>query len=345
MRAAVLGAGSWGTALANVLVENGHEVSIWARNPAVAQEINENQTNQRYLPGVTLPDSLRAISDASAALSDRDLVVISVPSASLPDIGAILPCISKTSVVVHAIKGFVRPGNQRISDFIKKRDPSLFSRLAVISGPSHAEEVVAHLPTTVVVASDSRQIAEHVQDAFMNETFRVYTQSDLIGVELGGTLKNIIALGVGLVDGLGLGDNTKAALMTRGLAEITRLGVALGASPLTFSGLSGVGDLIVTCTSLHSRNYRAGRLLASGRSLPDALSEIGMVVEGVGTTMAAADLARSCGVDMPITSAIEKVLEGALAPSAAVDLLMRRGKNHEMEDLGEQALNAEWRNP
>ncbi|WP_067622765.1 NAD(P)H-dependent glycerol-3-phosphate dehydrogenase [Alicyclobacillus acidiphilus] len=342
MKAAVLGAGSWGTALANVLAENGHDVCLWARSEAVADEINTDHTNERYLPNVRLHEGLQATSDAMSAMSESDMVVLAVPSASLPEVAPLLSAIPRHAILTHAVKGFVRPANRRISEYILEQDVALAARLAVLSGPSHAEEVVAHLPTTVVAASTSRSTAEHVQDAFMNDAFRVYTQSDLVGVELGGTLKNIIALGVGLIDGLGLGDNTKAALMTRGLAEITRLGAALGAAPLTFSGLSGVGDLIVTCTSRHSRNYRAGRLLATGQPLADVLTAIGMAVEGVGTTYAAAELARVHGIEMPITAAIERVLQGLVTPSEAVSRLMRRGKNHEMEDLAGQTLTVQW---
>ncbi|GLV12628.1 glycerol-3-phosphate dehydrogenase [NAD(P)+] [Alicyclobacillus hesperidum] len=344
-KATVLGAGSWGSALAVVLANNGYETVVWARSEQLAEDINLRHVNERYLPGATLPEGIRAVTRVEEALAGARLVVLALPSSALADSVECLRFVADGAVVAHAVKGFIRPQNLRITSYIQDRVPAVRDRLAVISGPSHAEEVVRLLPTTVVVASESRMVAEFVQDALMNDRFRVYTQADVVGVELGGALKNIIALGVGLVDGLALGDNTKAALMTRGLAEMTRLGVALGASPLTFSGLAGVGDLIVTCTSEHSRNHRAGCLLAQGLSLDATLKRIGMAVEGVGTTFAASELARSHGIEMPITRAIEKVLLGELSPADGVGLLMRRGKNHEMEDVGAQPLTALWTRP
>lgn len=346
MKACVLGAGSWGTALAHVLAQNGHGVTLWGRDESVIQSINEQHRNNRYLPNGPLTTSLVASRDLKTSIADADLVVISVPSGSLhslfEDFASMIPA---HAVIVHAVKGFVRPDNVRVSEFIRQVCPEASQRIVVLSGPSHAEEVVLGMPTTVVVASASQSAAEYAQDAFMNERFRVYTQADVLGVELGGTLKNIIALGVGLVDGLGLGDNTKAALMTRGLAEMTRLGLTLGASPFTFSGLSGIGDLIVTCTSAHSRNYRAGKLLATGLSLDQTLVRIGMAVEGVGTTLAAYELAQTHHVEMPITFAIRSVLSGQLAPAEAVRHLMERDKNHEMEDVGQQPLTMNWKHP
>lgn len=345
MKACVLGAGSWGTALASVLVSNQWDVTIWARRLEVAEDINLRGRNERYLPGARLPAGLRAVTDPEDALRDAKLVVLAVPSGAVADMLPFLRGLGEDVLLVHAVKGFVRPDNLRVSAWLERHIPGIERRLAVISGPSHAEEVVRQLPTTVVVASASRRVAESAQDALMTERFRVYTQADVVGVELGGALKNIIALGAGLAEGLGLGDNTRAALMTRGLAEITRLGVALGASPLTFSGLAGIGDLIVTCTSEHSRNHRAGRLLAKGLSLSEVLASIGMVVEGVHATFAAEQLAKDCGVEMPITHAIARVLMGEISPSEAIELLMTRDKNHEMEVVGAQPLTAEFRLP
>ncbi|WP_304458140.1 NAD(P)H-dependent glycerol-3-phosphate dehydrogenase [Alicyclobacillus sendaiensis] len=345
MRACVLGAGSWGTALAAVLAWNGWDVAIWARRSEVAEEINLRRGNSRYLPGAVLPSGLRAVVSPDEALEGARLVVLAVPSAAVNDVLPLLRKLDDHVVVVHAVKGFVRPDNLRVSAWLEREIPGIERRLAVISGPSHAEEVVRQMPTTVVVASASKRVAEYAQDALMTDRFRVYTQADVIGVELGGALKNIIALGAGLAEGLGLGDNTKAALMTRGLAEITRLGVALGASPLTFSGLAGIGDLIVTCTSEHSRNHRAGRLLAQGLPLSEVLRAIGMVVEGVNATFSAVQLAHDCGVEMPITHAIARVLTGDISPSEGIELLMTRDKNHEMEVVGVQPLTAEFRLP
>lgn len=343
MKATVLGAGSWGTALANILSQNGHETVIWGRDSSVVRAIHSNHVNTHYLPDAVLSSTLSATDDLEAALAGADLVVLSVPSRALPELlQRALPYIPRQSLVAHAVKGFIRPDNGRVSEYISTMLPGADRRLAVVSGPSHAEEVVREVPTTVVVASKSQSTAEAVQNALMNAAFRVYTQADMVGVELGGTLKNIIALGVGLADGLGLGDNTKAALMTRGLAEMTRLGIALGASPLTFSGLAGIGDLIVTCTSSHSRNFRAGRLLATGLSLEETLAKIGMAVEGVGTTFAAAQLAAEVGVEMPITRALQQVLEGSCSPSEAVKSLMQRDKSHEMEDVGQSVIAQTW---
>lgn len=343
----MLGAGSWGTALAHVLAENHHEVRVWGRNAGIVERLNQTHTNERYLPGVRLHQGIIGTTDLSWALADAGLVLLSIPSRWLPEFfSTIHTPFSEGTVVLHTVKGFVRPSNVRVSEFLSDVPALTKSRLAVLSGPSHAEEVVRGVPTTVVVASKSKRTAEFVQDAFMNPYFRVYGQSDIVGVELGGTLKNIIALGVGLVEGLGLGDNTRAALMTRGLAEMTRLGIALGASPLTFSGLSGIGDLIVTCTSQHSRNFRAGRLLGTGVPLTEVLDSIGMAVEGIGTTYAAYELAQDLGVEMPITSVLRSVLKGELDPRHAVRALMQRDKNHEMEDVGQRLLSAqEWSEP
>ncbi|GEO26299.1 glycerol-3-phosphate dehydrogenase [NAD(P)+] [Alicyclobacillus acidoterrestris] len=346
MKAAVLGAGSWGTALANILAQNGHETTIWGRDKQVVEGMNTHRENSRYLPGAALSSALLASDDLSVAVAGAELVLLSVPSRAVPELlHEALPYISSSALVAHAVKGFIRPDNQRISEYIASRLEHPDKRLAVISGPSHAEEVIRQVPTTVVVASKSQSTAELVQDALMNATFRVYTQADIVGVELGGTLKNIIALGVGMADGLGLGDNTKAALMTRGLAEMTRLGIALGASPLTFSGLAGIGDLIVTCTSTHSRNFRAGRLLATGLSLEETLARIGMAVEGVGTTFAAFDLAQGVGVELPITAVLKQVLEGVCSAEEAVCKLMQRDKSHEMEDVGQPIIAHQWQYP
>lgn len=343
MNVSIVGAGSWGTALAHVLASNGHDVLVFGRDPQVVDSIQYKHMNFRYLPGVQIHPRIRATTDLEQALSTAKLLVISIPSRSLPELFNHLPCaIPPGTILLHAVKGLVRPGNLRVSEFLAMQDVVADLPLVVLSGPSHAEEVVRGLPTTVVVASDCRETAELTQDAFMNSYFRVYGQSDVVGVELGGTLKNIIALGVGLTEGLGLGDNAKAALMTRGLAEITRLGIAMGASPLTFSGLSGVGDLIVTCTSNHSRNYRAGRLLAQGLKLSEVLETIGMTVEGIGTTYAAAELSKKLGVDLPITSALRMVLQSDMTPRHAVQLLMERKRSHEMEDVGERFYTQYW---
>ncbi|PRX40092.1 glycerol-3-phosphate dehydrogenase (NAD(P)+) [Planifilum fimeticola] len=341
MRAAVLGAGSWGTVLAALLADNGFAVTIYARNPSVAEEINRRRTNAKYLPEFHLPDGVRATTSLEEAVSDREMIVVAVPSHSVREVArSAAPHLCGRPLVVHATKGFEPDTLKRISEVLAEEFPAfLTDRIAVLSGPSHAEEVARRSPTAVVVSSKSRETAEAVQSHLINSYFRVYTNPDLIGVEIGGALKNIIALGAGLSDGLGFGDNAKAALMTRGLAEIARLGMAMGARPITFAGLAGVGDLVVTCTSRHSRNWRAGYMLSQGQALEDVLREMGMVVEGVKTTRAAHRLAQSYGVEMPITAELYAVLFDGKDPSRAVEDLMGRGKTHEMEEIVEGWLN------
>ncbi|EXX92361.1 NAD(P)H-dependent glycerol-3-phosphate dehydrogenase, partial [Paenibacillus darwinianus] len=258
-RTAVLVAGSWGTALAAVLADNGHEVRMWTRNAAQAAEITGRRTNERFLPDITLPAGLTATTDIREAVEGADLVLFAAPSSAMRDVArAAAPHLKADVLCVHAAKGFETDSKKRMSTVLNEELSGHEERIVVLSGPSHAEEVVRKCPTTVVVASVSQEAAEEAQDFFINAYFRVYTNPDVIGVEVAGAIKNIIALGAGLSDGLGFGDNAKAALLTRGLAEIGRLGSAMGANVLTFAGLAGVGDLIVTCTSRHSRNWRAG---------------------------------------------------------------------------------------
>ncbi|RKD26038.1 glycerol-3-phosphate dehydrogenase [Ammoniphilus oxalaticus] len=337
MQIGLIGAGSWGTALATVLANNGHEVTIWTRRQQQAEEITSQHTNRRYLPGIELPSTITATTNLQQAIEGKAMILFVIPSHSIRETARqATPFLSERMLLVHAVKGIELETHKRMSEIIKEEIPSaLHNRLVVLSGPSHAEEVSRQSPTTVVVAADQIETAEEAQDIFMSPYFRVYTNPDVVGLELGGALKNIIALGAGLSDGLGFGDNAKAALMTRGLAEISRLGVRLGADPLTFSGLAGVGDLIVTCTSQHSRNWRAGNLLGKGNSLQQVLDEMGMVVEGVKTTQAAYELATSLGVEMPITRELYNVLFADKCPRNAVEDLMGRLKKHEMEDLAQ----------
>jgi len=343
MKVAVLGAGSWGTALASVVAWNGHDAVLWARDKVVVEQIQNEHINIKYLKHAQLPLSLTATMKIEDAVRDANLVIFAIASAAMDSVvqkvKAFLP---PDAYLAHAVKGFDVPSKRRMSQILLDEIPDALARLSVISGPSHAEEVVQKRPTTLVVAAYSRQTAESVQDVLMNSAFRVYTNPDVVGTELGGTLKNIIALGVGIADGLGFGDNAKAALMTRGLAEITRLGVAMGASPLTFAGLSGVGDLIVTCTSQHSRNFKAGRLLGQGYTPEAAVQEIGMVVEGIRTTQATLDIASDYRVEMPITEAIYEVLFQHKAPLDAVEQLMGRAPNHEIEDVANQDMSQKW---
>lgn len=331
-KVAVLVAGSWGTALAAVLADNGHEVRLWTRHAAQAEEINQTHSNARYLPDVRLPDAIKATTELGDAVAGADAVLFVAPSAALREVArAAAPYLSPQTLVIHAIKGFEVDTLKRMSNVLGEELPVASERLVVLSGPSHAEEVVRKQPTTVVVAAADRSAAEQAQDYFINSYFRVYTNTDVVGVEVAGAIKNIIALGAGLSDGLGFGDNAKAALITRGLAEIGRLGEAMGASMLTFAGLAGVGDLIVTCTSQHSRNWRAGSLLAQGLSVDEVLARMGMVVEGIRTTSAAHALAARHNVQMPITEQLYAVLFEGKSPRLAVEHLMARDRTQEMD--------------
>ncbi|MEK3797569.1 NAD(P)H-dependent glycerol-3-phosphate dehydrogenase [Peribacillus sp. FSL H8-0477] len=334
-KAAVIGAGSWGTALAMVLADNGHEVRLWGHKEAQIEEINSQRTNHKYLPDIKLPEGITGFSSLDSALRDLDIIILAVPTKAIRDVLKDIEQVSQQPLtVVHVSKGIEPDSLMRISEMIEAdMSSSMLKDLVVLSGPSHAEEVSLRHPTTVAVSSKNMAAAERIQDLFINQYFRVYTNPDIVGVEIGGALKNIIALASGITDGLGYGDNAKAALITRGLAEITRLGSAMGASPLTFSGLTGIGDLIVTCTSVHSRNWRAGNLLGKGQNLDEVLTNMGMVVEGVRTTKAAYQLAQKYEVDMPITNALYGVLFAGKDVKDSVDLLMNRDKRSEMEDL------------
>lgn len=332
---AVIGAGSWGTALAMVLADNAHAVRLWSHNEEQVKEINEFHTNKKYLPGITLPDLIVGYASLSDALAEVETVILAVPTKAIREVLGKIRAVSKSPITIaHVSKGIEPDSLMRITEMIKEEMPEhLLQDIVVLSGPSHAEEVSLRHPTTVTVASENMAAAEKIQDLFINHNFRVYTNSDVIGVEIGGALKNIIALAAGITDGLGYGDNAKAALMTRGLAEIARLGTKMGANPLTFSGLTGIGDLIVTCTSVHSRNWRAGNLLGKGKTLEEVLENMGMVVEGVRTTKAAYQLAKKYEVNMPITFVLYDVLFNGKEAKDAVDVLMARGRTHEMEDL------------
>lgn len=332
---AVVGAGSWGTALAMVLADNGHYVRLWSHNDEQVKEINELHTNKRYLPAINLPALIVGYASLSDALAGVESVILAVPTKAIREvIKKIIAVQSSPLTIAHVSKGIEPDTLMRITEMIKEEMPKeLLKDVVVLSGPSHAEEVSLRHPTTVTVTSENMEAAEKIQDLFINHNFRVYTNSDVIGVEIGGALKNIIALAAGITDGLGYGDNAKAALITRGLAEIARLGTKMGANPLTFSGLTGIGDLIVTCTSVHSRNWRAGNLLGKGKTLDEVLDNMGMVVEGVRTTKAAYQLAQKYNVTMPITMALYDVLFNGKNAKDAVDVLMARGKTHEMEEL------------
>lgn len=337
-KVAVIGAGSWGTALSSVCVDNGHAVTLWVRDPRIADEINTRHTNHKYLPEVTLDASLMAQTDLPSAVAGADVVLLVIPSHAMRQVvRQLAPFVRDDALLIHATKGLELDSLKRMSQVIREEVPhSLGKRLVVLTGPSHAEEVARRSPTTVVVAADCADSAREAQKLLNNSYFRVYTNSDMIGAEIAGALKNIIALGAGLSDGLGFGDNAKAALLTRGLTEISRLGVKLGANPLTFSGLAGVGDLVVTCTSRHSRNWRAGYMLGQGHKLEDVLQQMGMVVEGVRTTKAAKELSEREQVRMPITHVLHDILFAGKSPRQGVEELMVRDARREMEDLAQE---------
>ncbi|MGE5654432.1 MAG: NAD(P)H-dependent glycerol-3-phosphate dehydrogenase [Bacillota bacterium] len=331
---AVLGGGGWGTALAKLLASNGHDVLLWVYEPEVVKAINEEHVNPLYLKGVCLPDNLRASNDIADVLRGRDLVVNAGVSQHLRSVmRQAKPHLGSAAVVISATKGIEPETYLRMTEVVAQELGIGPERIAALSGPNHAEEVSRGVPSTTVVAATRRELAERFQDLFMSRSFRVYTNPDVVGVELCGALKNIIALGAGICDGLGFGDNTKAALMTRGLTEMARLGVAMGADASTFAGLAGVGDLIATCTSQHSRNRWCGNELGKGRRLDEILASTKMVVEGVRTTVAAHALGRKLGVSLPITDAIYGVLYEDKSARESTQALMGRLKTHEIEDL------------
>lgn len=331
----ILGAGSWATAISVLLAKKGFKVKMWSIMPEQVKEINETRENIAFLPGVAIPPGVEAVDDLEQAVFDAEAVVFGVPSHAFREVvRKAVSYIPGGAIIINVAKGIEEDSLCRMSQaFTQEAGPEMTRRYVALSGPSHAEEVGRMVPTAVVAASSSMESAEYVQELFMCEFFRVYTNPDITGVELGGSLKNIIALGTGIADGLGYGDNSKAALMTRGLAEISRMGMAMGANPLTFAGLAGVGDLIVTCTSMHSRNRRAGIAIGQGKSVDEAIAEVKMVVEGVRTTRAARRLSQNLGVEIPITEVIHHVLFEGLDPAVAVNRLMTRGKTHEMEEV------------
>ena len=327
-KVAVLGPGSWGTALAQVLAENGHEVRIWGNHEAQIDEINTYHTNRHYLPDLKIPESIKGEKDLKNAVKDADAVLFVVPTKAIRTVAReFAQVVENKPVIIHASKGLEQDTHKRISEVLIEEIPEEHRQgVVVLSGPSHAEEVAVHDITTITAACKDEELATYVQKLFMNDYLRIYTNPDVIGVEMGAALKNIIALGAGALHGLSYGDDAKAAIMTRGLAEISRLGVAMGANPLTFIGLSGVGDLIVTCTSVHSRNWRAGNLLGKGHKLDEVLENMGMIVEGVSTTKAAKELADSMKVSMPITETIYEVLyNGKDVRQACQELMTREG--------------------
>lgn len=331
-RISILGAGTWGCAIAILLAGKGHEVTIWTMLEKEAKDLSENRKSLRNLPGATLPDEVEITLDAEGACKDRELLVMAVASPFIRSTSKLIsPYIKEGQIIVNVSKGIEDGTLYTLSEVIKSEIPQ--ADIAVLSGPSHAEEVSRGVPTTVVVGAATMETAHFIQDIFMTDVFRVYTSPDITGIELGGSLKNVIALAAGVVDGLQFGDNTKAALMTRGMAEIARLGMAMGGKMETFAGLSGFGDLFVTCTSKHSRNWSAGNLIGQGRTMEEAIKEVGQVVEGINSAKAALELARKHNVEMPIVEQINMVLFEAKTAKDALNDLLNRDKRREYKTL------------
>ena len=335
-KVAVLGAGSWGSVLANLLVDNGHAVELWSRDQDQVDRLNKGHVNPAYMKDFTYSSKLHATTDMKAAVKGADVILIVIPTKGIRQVAhklnAVLADLDQRSLIVHATKGLEQNTYKRPSEMIKEEiDPKYRRDIVVLSGPSHAESVAIKDMTAVTAACANLADAEKVQKLFSNSYFRVYTNDDVIGAEFGAALKNIIAIGAGALQGLGYHDNARAALITRGLAEIRRLGVAFGANPMTFIGLSGVGDLVVTATSKNSRNWRAGYQLGQGQKLDDVINNMGMVIEGVYTTKAAYELSKKRQVRMPITDALYRVLYEGEDIKTAISQLMSRDLTSEME--------------
>ncbi len=327
-KVSVIGAGSWGTALSILLHSNGHEVTLWSIMEAEVAMLNEQHEHKDKLPGVKLPEDMRITTDLESSIKGAELMVLAVPSPFTRSTAhSMAPFVEDGQIIVNVAKGIEESTLMTLSEIVEQEIPNC--RAAVLSGPSHAEEVGRGLPTTVVAGAHDRKTAEFIQNIFMNQVFRVYTSPDMLGIELGGALKNVIALAAGIADGLGYGDNTKAALITRGIAEMSRIGLAMGGRIESFSGLSGIGDLIVTCASVHSRNRKAGYLMGQGRTMKEAMDEVKMVVEGVYSAKAAVGLARKYGVEIPIIEQVNAVLFEDKPAREAVNELMLRDKKIE----------------
>lgn len=322
----ILGAGGWGTALSAVLHYNKHNISLWEFNKDLAEKFKLNRENERFLPGIKIPSEINITSDLKEAVNEKEIVIFVVPSHVVREVAEKIKNFNlKDKILISAVKGVENKTLYRISEVLKDVLIDLSSdNIAVLSGPSHAEEVSRKIPTAVTIASSNTELAIHLQEVFMNPFFRVYASEDIIGVELGGSLKNVIAIAAGICDGAELGDNTKAALLTRGIAEITRLGAAIGAEPKTFSGLTGIGDLIVTCYSTHSRNRFVGEQIGKGKKLQDILKDMVMVAEGIKTAESAYQLSIKYNVETPIIEKVYNILFNNENPKNAVNELMTR---------------------
>ena len=324
----LLGGGSWGTALAKLLSENGHKVTVWLRDENQCQTLRTERVNKKYLPKVQIPENIVFTSDINEAVKDARILLLVTPTQMIRNVlKQIKDEYKRDKIIINASKGIEIGTMDLVSDIVNEETKNC--TFAVLSGPSHAEEVGLSMPTAITIACENKDVAEEIQDMFMSTYFRVYTNEDVIGAELGGALKNIIALGAGISDGVGYGDNAKAALMNRGIVEIARLGITMGADVHTFYGLSGIGDLIVTCTSKHSRNWNAGYLIGQGLTKDEAIKKIGMVVEGIPTTYAAYALSKKLNVDMPIVDAMYDILENNADVKETVNKLMLRDKKEE----------------
>lgn len=322
----ILGAGSWGTALALLLEKNGHDVTVWSIDAKEVAMLQTEREHKSKLPGVKLPEDMKFTNSLEEGMKDKDFLVLAVPSVFTRSTAkSMKPYIQSGQKIVNVAKGIEEATMMTLSEQIEEELPE--ADVAVLSGPSHAEEVGRGLPTTCVVGARTKETAEYLQSAFMNDVFRVYISPDILGIEIGGALKNVIALAAGIADGLGYGDNTKAALITRGIAEITRLGVKMGGKAESFAGLTGIGDLIVTCASVHSRNRKAGFLIGQGRTMQEAMDEVKMVVEGVYSAKAAKKLAEKYDESMPIVEQVNQVLfENKSAAEAVRELMLREGR-------------------
>lgn len=328
----IIGSGSWGIALAKLLSANGHEITVWSILDEEIQMLREKHEYVTKLPGVKLPDDITYTNHLKEAIDGKDLLVLAVPSPYTRSTAHMMcELVPEGMTIVNVAKGIEETTLMTLSEIIEEEIPQ--SNVAVLSGPSHAEEVIKGIPTTIVAGAKTEKIAQLVQNIFMSEVFRVYTSPDVIGIELGAALKNVVALAAGMADGLGYGDNTKAALITRGIAEIARLGVAMGGKIETFNGLSGIGDLIVTCASVHSRNRKAGVLIGQGYTMQQAMDEVKMVVEGVYSAKAAIALSKKYSIDMPLIEQVNEVLFSGKLASAAVKDLMVRDKKIEHSQL------------
>ena len=328
----ILGAGSWGTALSLMLYKNGHDVTVWSIDKREVEMLQNEREHKSKLPGVKLPEDMMFTNNLEEGMKEKDFLVLAVPSIFTRSTArSMKPYIKQGQIVVNVAKGIEEDTLMTLSEQIEEELPE--ADVAVLSGPSHAEEVGRGLPTTCVVGAKSKATAEFLQEAFMNDFFRVYISPDILGIEIGGALKNVIALAAGIADGLGYGDNTKAALITRGIAEITRLGVKMGGKAESFSGLTGIGDLIVTCASMHSRNRRAGILIGQGKTMQEAMDEVQMVVEGVYSAKAGLALAKKYNESMPIIEQINQVLFEDKSPADAVYELMHRDGRRENSEL------------